>query len=203
MPDLIIPESLTFHAIPAHKAALSRIGRAERIPLDLSLDEVRHFHLARLSLLKIKTDYWCLLHDLWKAVWGPLVDGLDPLPFGANQWDDGAGEIETVWLDEILSASHRLNKTKLLWTAVRLDHAGRSLRLLMAGETNGDGADPDWLDFPPPEGWTLVDDDKVDYAPFWQAEVPAATELDGCIVTAAAEALASDAVAPVYSMVQV
>ncbi|TAN56494.1 MAG: hypothetical protein EPN26_03820, partial [Rhodospirillales bacterium] len=79
------------------------------------------------------------------------MDGLDPLPFGANQWDDGAGEIETVWLDEILSASHRLNTTKLLWTAVRLDHSGRSLRLLMAGETNGNGADPDWLDFPAPE----------------------------------------------------
>lgn len=202
MPELILPDSLRFHAIPAHKAALSRIGRTERIPPDLSLDEVRQFHLAKLTDLKIKTDYWCLLHDVWKAVWGPLVDGLDPLPFGANLWDDGAGEIETVWLDEILSASHRLTKDKLLWTAVKLDRTGHSLRLLIATETNGNGADPDWLAFPPPEGWTLVDDDGEDYAPFWRADISSATD-SGVIIIDDAEALAADAVAPVYSMIRV
>ncbi len=84
MTELILPESLAYHSIPAHAAALSRIGRAEHIPADLALPEVRQFHLARLSLLKIKTDYWCLLHDIWNAVWGPLVGGFDPLPFGSH-----------------------------------------------------------------------------------------------------------------------
>ncbi len=203
MTELILPESLAYHAIPAHAAALSRIGRAEHIPPDLTLDEVRHFHQARLSLLKIKTDYWCLLHDIWNAAWGPLVGGLDPLPFGAGLWDDGAGEIETVWLDGLLSASHRLNRQTHLWTAVCLDHRARSLVLRLSVEATGIGTDPQWRDVSPPEGWTLVEDDKVDYAPFWQAEVDTATETEGRIVTDAAAEMAADAIALIYAFAKV
>lgn len=203
MTELILPESLTYHAVPAHAAALSRIGRAEHIPADLALPEVRQFHLARLTLLKIKTDYWCLLHDIWNAVWGPLVGGFDPLPFGSHLWDDGAGEIDTVWMEAMLSASHRLNARKHLWSAVCLDHAGRSLSLRMAVETKGAGADPDWLAFAAPEGWVLVHDDKVDYAPFWQADIPAATEVEGRIRPAPAAAAAYESFVPVIATLEV
>lgn len=203
MATIAVPESLTFYSVPAHQAALDRIREADGLPRGLILDEARQFHLARLTELKVHTDYWCLLHDLWRAIWHDLTDGLDPVPFGDALWDDGAGEIGLAWAEHLLGASHRLGPDKTLWTAVSLHPNGHSLRLMLSVDRAHGESDPDWLDFPPPEGWTLVDDDKVDYAPFWQAEVPIATETEGRIVTAAAESLAADAVAPVYSMVQV
>lgn len=65
------------------------------------------------------------------------------------------------------------------------------------------GHDPDWLAFPPPEGWVLVDDDGEDYAPFWRAEVDEATEVEGRINTEAAAALATDAIIPVLAITRV
>jgi len=105
--------------------------------------------------------------------------------------------------EHLLSASHRLGEDKLLWTAISLHPNGHSLRLLLSVDRVNGGHDPDWLAFPPPEGWVLVDDDGEDYAPFWLAEVPDATEVEGLVVTDAAAALAADAVAPVYAITRV
>lgn len=203
MATIAVPESLNFYSLPAHRAALDRIREADGLPRGLVLDEARQFHLARLTDLKVRTDYWCLLHDLWRAIWHDLTDGLDPVPFGDVLWDDGAGEIHLTWAEHLLSASHRLGEDKLLWTAVSLHPNGHSLRLMLSVDRVNGGHDPDWLAFPPPEGWVLVDDDGEDYAPFWRAEVPDATEVEGRIGTEAAATLAADAVAPVYAITRV
>ena len=202
MATITFPESLKFYALPANQAALDRVHEADGLPRGLVLDEARQFHLARLTDLKVRTDYWCLLHDLWRAIWHDLTDGLDPVPFSDPRWDDDAGEIHLVWAEHLLSASHRLGKDKLLWTAISLHPNGHSLRLMVSVDQVNGGPDPDWLAFLPPKGWVLVEEDGEDYTPYWSTEDDVSTYKCDIITTDSAAALAADAVCPLLTLAQ-
>ena len=162
-----LPESLKTYRDKAFQTAIDRVGGAEKVPDEFTVADCREFLLAKLSYLKIKTDYWVFLHDIWKEAWGPPLNNHLEEPFeNKNAWEGGAKEVE---LDTIFDVKELWNvhtlKDLVISTWVEFDFLENSDIRISFWLTDFEGEfTKDFKISTPPNGWKQIftDDNEFD-----------------------------------------
>lgn len=130
---ILFPSSLDYYR--KNKDAVDAVISSNNIPPDLLLDKAEEYHNARLASLKIQTDYWILLRNIYKYCWEAtfLNSGLlvsKDITIKELTKYTASCEVKDVWEECGLIGFLQLSKEQEVYIAVELHHKENSTQYI-------------------------------------------------------------------------